>query len=953
MRAFVAFISIAVGSCAIFCAGMLIRSEKQSELDSYLDVIGDYEAIIYDVTDDQRERILNLDGITEGGSYYNLGFLGGDEDDGVKFACFADDRSCSLYHMSCVRGCYPERAGEIAIDINTASIMGITPVPDEKVSLDMYDLDGNYYSTREFRVSGVFDATNESVVGGWYRYPFEHYDYGDYKMPGIFVSKDDAGLFISNADNTVYVVFNKNDPELIASLKELAGDNGKLMINNGRSLAYSNILGIMDTLLDDDYDGISIQDIIDAVFEGKVIKDFYSGILVPVFAIFIAVMVFLSVYNVVKNVIHDRKDITGILRSLGLTASSSSLCLFAEMVVFAVFSSLAGCLLGLVLHIGIVNLVNSFFNQNLIYGFNASEYVNKATNNPLILSLLVSMLSVVIACFIPLLRFAAYTPSELFNSSDKYRRIRHINRKLTKKNWLPLVNSRLSFHDGSVMLMMAIVLSSVLFGYLYFRAISDKANIEYRYELIESGLDTYDYSASKKDVGMGSFNVETHHDYGIEQQAVDTLARSGFAESVYAEIRVNSTNIVIPGREVTDNIKRLFEGRNLRNDYSDDEYQTEYKEAQEAALISSGYSSDEELFSVPCIGLLYKDITELDKYLIEGKIELDDIRSGRSVILAVPEDRADLCRCVFGVGNDLPMSAITTDDFEDSIDYRGNDQLLLPHVYDTELTLEDGSSVNMYSVHFGSRKDIKTKVGAIVSLDEEALEKYGMIDKPGLYIIAAGKDTFESWGLRDTKYTMVRLKLVEGCNVNNADAFWYETIRGARGIEIRSAFSINNKIYGTYINTMLIYYLIIILLICCGIITICLSLYTKTEINRNKIGILRMVGMSSHQITLMLLTQNIFYPLVASLIAVIPVSLCQSLFNYIKRCLEDGTFDATLVIEAGEEMPWYHNIRFRYDLFSYNFPVVFVILIVLGIIMIVLGTMPQLIYIRRHKMIRE
>ena len=956
MRAFVAFISIAVGSCAIFCSGMLIRSKKQSELDSYLDVIGDYEAIIYDVTKEQREQILKLNGITEGGCYYNLGYAGGGRDDGVKIACFPDDRSCSLYHMSCVKGCYPERSGEIAIDMNTASLLGITPLPGESVNLDMYNLDGEFIASREFKISGVFDASNESVIGGWYRYPYNHYDYGEYKMPAIFINREDAGLFADKSDSTVFVVFNNNDPELLASLKELAGDSAVLEQNQGRSLAYSNILGIMDKLLDDNdgaIGGISIQNTIDAVFEGKVIKDFYSGVLMPIFNFLIAVMVFLSVYNVTKNVINDRREITGIIRSLGLSGSGSAWCLFAELMFFAVFSALIGSLLGVVLHIGIIELANGVYSQSLSYGFRVSGFVNEATNNPLISAVSVTAAAVILATIVPLIRFSSLSPAKLLNTSDNYLKKHSFKHRSLKRNWLHIINSRISFHDRSVMLMMVIVLSAALFGYLYFRALSDKANIEYRFELNESGLDTYDYSASKKDVGMGSFNVETHHDYGIEQQAVDQLDKSGFTKSLYAEIRVNSTNIVIPKRDVTEGICNLFEGRNLRNDYSDNDHQAEYREAQEAALRSSGYSSDEELFAVPCIGLMSDDLQDLNQYLVEGNIDLDEIRAGRSVILAVPENRINLCKSIFSIGNCIPMSAITTDDFEDTIDYRGNDQLLLPHVYDTELKLEDGSSVNMYSVHFGNRKDINTKVGALLALDDKALEKYGMLDNPGLYVFTAGKSAFESWGIRDSRYTTVRLKLVDGCNINAADSFWYESLRGSKGVEIRSAYSINNKIYGTYIKTMMVYFIIVILLVCCGVISICLALYTKTEINSHKIGILRMLGMSSRQITQMFVTQNLFYPVIAVITAIIPVALCQSLFNYIKRCIEDGTYEAILDIDDGGEIPWYHNIPFRYDLFSYNFPAVITVLIILGIMMILISTIPQLIHIRRHKMIRE
>ena len=76
----------------------------------------------------------------------------------------------------------------------------------------------------------------------------------------------------------------------------------------------------------------------------------------------------------------------------------------------------------------------------------------------------------------------------------------------------------------------------------------------------------------------------------------------------------------------------------------------------------------------------------------------------------------------------------------------------------------------------------------------------------------------------------------------------------------------------------------------------------------------------------------------------IPTALCQLFFLFIRRQIDSGAWDA---ISTGE-LPWYHNVPFRYDLFGYHPVAVLLTIVALAELLIVLATLPQIRYMKKQ-----
>jgi hypothetical protein len=87
-----------------------------------------------------------------------------------------------------------------------------------------------------------------------------------------------------------------------------------------------------------------------------------------------------------------------------------------------------------------------------------------------------------------------------------------------------------------------------------------------------------------------------------------------------------------------------------------------------------------------------------------------------------------------------------------------------------------------------------------------------------------------------------------------------------------------------------------------------------------------------------------FYPIVATLLAIVPVYYVQSVLNSIMQKLHEGKFDIFA-------KPWYIKIPYWADLFSYDFVPALVCCLLLGFLLIFIGTLPQILYLHKMKMI--
>lgn len=951
-----------IGAVALCMMALFIRSNKTFVLERTLDLRGNYDAIFYGLEEDDIGLISQHEKVSSSGYYRELGYAGINGSSKYKVISFPDNKSVDMYHMSCTRGSYPSSENEIAMDVNTAKEMGVVPVPGQKIQLTLFDLEKKELNTEEYTLSGVFEASAADAFGGFNRYSIstEGYD-----VPTICASDAKAEKFGSS----LVTVFFQTEGEITSLADEISEKGFSNLqgydISHGRSDAYTYILGIAYHITDE-YGELTIDNLMLAIKEGNVWKDFYSSIVIPLFGIMIFIIIVVSVFSLVRNLLLDRSEQVAILRSIGMEKSQTFLYLFLELLILiSVFTGL-GILIGSGLHCLIIRGMNSLYDVKIPSGIQVGDYVAAVTVSPWIYTILVLEISSIIAIFLPLLRMVKATPIAVFEKRfvrKKKKKKRHFS-DFSKCSWKKLLGVHIRFQDKFVLVIACVVMSSCFLAYNYFRALSAFNNTEYEFTLEESGLKEWDYTASKTTMAMPyEFLIENHHDYGIDQEAYQNFAGNSLIQQSFARI-VNKSTRLSYEKNRADGLPDYMRLR--RNSVSSDSYENALYEAENAMIQQVGYSSEEEIYALPSIGITESEFDPLSSYVKEGTINLEKIRSGEEIVLLVPSEMEQSVSNQFHVGESIPLSDVVLSGEEESYLFgQMNPSYYKEPAY--KKTIEDpesGNQMDLTSYAFGRRKDIETKIGAIVVLkDQKLLKRYAVSYEEILDGEIAENDddeeedsrfytmsmlclpeTFKNWQLPDELFTEVDFSLHENADVSKANASWYQAIGACQGISFQSSYEIKEKMQTDTRNTMLICYLMLFMLVFMGIVAIGIKFYSKIKLQSQTIAKLRALGMPLSWLERMIISQNIVYPFIAAVVSLIPVSLCQMLFLYIKNKIDSGAWD----VITENEVPWWHFMPFRYNLFDYHPVLVLALLMGAFLILILFVTIPQILYIRKQ-----
>ena len=959
------------GSFTIATTGLLVRSIKMTEMEDCRCKTGDYDAALYMVDIGIEDAFLKSGIIDEVGLYYELGTV--TDVNGVaefKAVSLKDDLSEDIYHMTCIRGSYPQSENEIAIDISVAHAYGIPPYPDESIDLKMYDSEGEYIGSKTYRISGVFRDSSGDVAGGWYRCPYDIEK--TYSMPAVFFYAGDIDAWNCTKESVFLRANSAGSLQIEDEIRRIQANTGKYGIfieeNNKRDSGFSYYLGIDAIELRKEYGDITWDSLGKAVSKGMFERDFYSSTMLPIVALMVIVTEIISIYMLSKNIVADRKEHYAILRSIGVSSKKIISDLIIEMFGFCLIGSLSGASIAILVHKGIIRALNSSMNLRLYNGIDVDKAVKYVTYDPFITAVVVCVLSLSLSLIIPLRRLYKMYPSELLSSSDEMfvgkKTVGKRNKTRLNGGWLSLMNRRVDLHDNGTMIVMAMVLSAMLFGYLFFQAFSDY-NLAHEKGVINSfGLDGQGYIVDRNIPGdEWRYNVTNRHDAGISSDVLDTIASNSNVSNVRAVIFNDSTRMVFDNEPNSD-LKTLLNNR-LINIPEGNSYAEVNMTAEKIIFEHMGYDPDVYMYELPTVGLTSDEMSNLNAEVVSGQIDLDKIRTGEEVVLAVPEDLADICQNCFPVGSAISFDDIALTEEEEMLDLLNiEDEKWM--VYDADVETPIGEVYVRYD-SVGTKYQIESTVGAIVVLhNDREINDYltpgsnwvqglqmdaGMMigHSYGMSVLCLG-DSFASWGLPDRNYTSVKVSLNDNTDIYQFDKFWYQTISESVGIKTDSTFDYMDEMNAVTQRTMVIFYFMAVALILLGLVSILTGLYTKTRGKTEKLQALRRIGLSVKQTSLMIYTQNIFYPFISTVIAIIPVYLVQSYFNRIHAKIMSGEISSS----AGTgHTPWYFILPITKNMFSYNFVPALIVCFLIGVLLIVVGTMPQIMYLKKMKMIAE
>lgn len=958
-------VMLILGSFSITTTSLLARSDKRTEIEDELTLFGDYDEIIYDTEIGFEDSLSNLDFVDEIGLYYELGTVSDvNEQESFKAVAFKNESSEEIYHQTCFRGDYPSNDNEIAIDISVSNRFGIAPYPGETIDLKMYNSNGDYIGIKSFVISGVFKSSNNDVYGGWGRCPL--FGANLYQMPAVFFSPSYCELFSCEKETVFFRADSLDENGIRSEISVLLRETGHTCVgfenNSRRCFAYVFKVGLGQYLIGDfTWDRMN-----DALDNGLYKKDFYSEFIIPIISILVVVTEAVSVFMLTRNIIADRKERYAIFRCLGLSSKQIVGDLLADVLGVGLVSVISGIILGYGVHIILIRLLNKYLHLRMYDGIHADNIVKQITYNPIIASLVVCALAMICALIVPVYRLYKMYPTELLSTAaDAFVGVKKGNSiKAFKinKGWLSLLNRRIDLHDWSTMLVMIIVLSSSLLGYVFFRAFSDQATVESKAYMEMLGVDGNGYVVSRSpDIKNWDYNIVNQHNLGIAVAFPEAIESSPDVRDSWSVIFNDSTRMVFD-EEPDSNIQLLLGNRLMNYRYSDDPLVEDSIVAEGIIFEHMGYAPNVFMYELPTVGLTTNEFIELEDEVVSGEINLDRIRSGEEIVLAVPEELKDLCLQYYPVGTTISFDDVVLSSEEDSLDFATlNDYRWV--VYDNYVETEYGETYVSYGA-FGTRYEIEASVGAIVVLhNNNEISEYltsGSIFVKMMHSIApldsfdpepvcgmsilCLPDSFISWGLPDRMFTSVKVELNDNCDIYQFDRFWYGALSGSKGVQTKSTFDYLDDISIGTNRVMTIFFVLITMLILLGMIAIVADLYTKTRSNSARFQTLRRVGLSVKQASLMIYSQNMYYPIIATIVAIIPVYIIQFAIKLELKKLDMGGWD---MLDA----PWRIKIPYWADLFSYDFIPAVICCLILGYLLIFIATLPQILYLRKMKMI--
>lgn len=251
----------------------------------------------------------------------------------------------------------------------------------ENKPLAFYDENGAYISEREYTLTGIVELRRPSTYGsGTIRYqsiPIEQY----FVPPVIYLSREEGLAFA--ADNLSDFIFLGNitpfeytaykDPVYYTETFDTVTMFSEMTDRFEYRIAAWNLpidrYGIAADLILQFVSGYGITSYYSAegAMERRPLEyDFFNGFLIPGFTV---LLIILTVYSILGQMMQKRSRQLGILRCVGMSLRQLTAMLIAEFFILLAFCIGLGYFLGAGIYAGTLKLQEVLFHQKVYYAF--------------------------------------------------------------------------------------------------------------------------------------------------------------------------------------------------------------------------------------------------------------------------------------------------------------------------------------------------------------------------------------------------------------------------------------------------------------------------------------------------------------------------------------------------------------------------------------------------------
>lgn len=563
---------------------------------------GAEDIIVPDITDNIKAIECLEKSYTTVGYAKVFGYLSNPKaEDGSGF-CFAgfDDISRDMY-IQLKEGKLPTAKNEIAIEEEALIRMGLDARVGDTLILDMYPQKGAEISEKahktEFVLTGILKNKRPNIE----------------KMTVLDYQKVPAGIVSEN-----YVIAAGGKSSLMAFVSTGEFINQK-EYNKQFSAFLENYGDGNARVLQFEISGLAKYDILSS----------FSGITSPVVLLAVLSFVFMlvadiGIINAFSANLKERKKQICLLRSVGATKRQIIKIYGRESFILCLICAP----LSVIISLGIVAAIVPLFGEN--YVFTPEFWV-------IPVSIVLSIIFVLIASFIPLVSAARISPMQAIRNTELGRKFR--NKKIkTQKNFEAsklLAKRNITLFRGKGVLTSLIVCIAVFISCLGFSVVNG----------LKDDFDVYehDYVITSDNFVSTGFLSNYKFDYrGLSENNLTEILLNDNVENVSIQ---KITKGYLQTNNFTEYMHNLCYYMNHYNCQPENVWVTEdnYKEYTctgdaEDVFVRDCAQLEGDLLPVEIVGFNENLVQELSQYVAQGKIDVEKLNSGEEVIALIPDN---------------------------------------------------------------------------------------------------------------------------------------------------------------------------------------------------------------------------------------------------------------------------------------------------------------------------
>lgn len=1011
-KALTILLAVLFGTAACFCALLLVRSLKVGELEKHLDEAGNYDMAFYVSSKEAENEIREDKNFDSIGTVYQLGIAvcgrDGEESDGeitregFPVGSLEDVKSEKMWHLTPVRGRYPVQSGEITMDAQTMKSLGYPAETNQTIPLTLWDNNGSKVLSKDFVVVGVVEQVciSDDFVSGYgdgkawnrgYEPMTMSEEDEDIAAPYAYISEKDAALFSDLSKKillaNVKQVGDFDDQDIVEDYLYNKGyistgstflwlrDDIRFNVTNDsrhRSMTANIILSWEENgNSHEDLNTSGLLEVQERMEEGREYADSTTRVVIPVIAVIIMVLTSISVYEAVKAAMTERARMMGLLRCLGLTKKQAFLLLVTEVCGISLFGIGMGYLFGFGIYEGLRLILEKYFATTIYSAFSIDVYflpfICKVTFDPVSLPLVMIGGSVIATALFTAIRMTGFSPLQAYvrQKSVKRGRRAHMTRRHRSGYFNPVRlfagHVRGGSRFGRILLYFNVFLlmSSAVFGYVYFRQVADVTSAGIAQELEQTCLSDYDYIAAKTFSSVAGDDL--FHNMGIAPDDYEYLASLKGVKEIFGTITDRNTKLSIKNTDENQELMEYMTSANYRSreeraaaypdtgDYQNDVIQA-YGKMEKRSLRRMGYDDSDAIYNVPTVAIRKESLQELSDCVVKGSLDWDKLNTGEETAVVLLEDAG-----YFHVGDSLSLSqVIYPEELDQSKEYLGG---VVPKEYrdnNTAYHIRHGQFEIDYYV-CGSKKDIMTKVGAVLVLDEKMAKKYYCTYLPGGECpvnFLTGVDGLKAWDVPDKNYTQVQVSLKGDAKDEEFESEWYRILGKTAYMSAASRTEKETEMLRNRQMSVGIFCVLILLLALIGMLGMVNVFAIQLQNMRQDMAMARLTGADRKFLKKVVFTRFMPIPVVCGILSVIPVMLVQKVYDYgmqLRQQALKGVEDITYF----DFSPWYFQLPADVNLFRYHLlAVVLAVTVVMGIIFWI-SLMPQVKKMEKANLIEE